>query len=122
MDDSVLKADTYLKNSKNINMNETLILIPELLTGDGINSFRYVFMREYPYFIPKLRQAVPGITRNEEMICMFIVLDRTNDEIAIMQGVSRTSVNMARHRLRQRMKLPKESSLEDIVKELWKTE
>ena len=49
---------------------------------------------------------------------MLIVLVQTTDQMADILCIARNSVNMARHRLRQKMKLNKEESLEDIIHNL----
>lgn len=95
--------------------------IPHLLRERGENKFRQHFEKLYPQFLPILRERVSNIGRKEELLCMLIMLGQDNFQIEQTMGIAHSSVNMARYRLRQKMKLEKSDSLEDAIKRLLKS-
>lgn len=98
------------------NRKEIEAKIPHLLRERGEDRFRHHFEKLYPKFVPKLRDMIPTIGRKEELLCMLIALKQDNFQIEQIMGIAHSSVNMARYRLRQKMKLNKDTSLEDIIK------
>lgn len=91
-------------------------LTPELFRESGEAKFRHRFSQLYPSFLPTLKENVPTIGKSEEILCMLIILDQTAEQITDILCIARSSVNMARHRLRQKMQLEKGDSLEDAIK------
>ena len=99
---------------------EIVSVTPNLFRKSGESKFRERFTQLYPTFLSRLKERVPNITNNEEVLCMLIVLDQSTDQMIDILCIARSSVNMARHRLRKKMELNKEDSLEDTVKSLLK--
>ena len=93
---------------------------PQLFKEKGGAEFRERFNQLYPAFIPNLKEKVPNVSRTEEILAMLIVMDQTSDQIAENLCIAKSSVNMARHRLRQKMNLDKDTPLEDVIKSLLK--
>jgi FixJ family two-component response regulator len=61
---------------------------------------------------------VPAITRREELFCMLIVLKQDNKRIAELMAIAPRSVLMLRHRLRQKIGLTIESSLDIFIESI----
>lgn len=93
-------------------------LSPRLLTVEEEKEFRYQFGQIHPAFLSNLRNACPGITSSEELHAMLIRLQLTIDEIAFAFGINRSSVHTSRSRLRKKIGLPKDITLENFLKEL----
>ncbi|MGL4781461.1 MAG: hypothetical protein ACRCXN_11605 [Bacteroidales bacterium] len=91
---------------------------PGLLKEKGEPKFRQRFEQLYPLFLPKLKERVPNIGHKEELLCMLIVLGQDTMQIQTLMGIARSSVNMARYRLRQKMNLDKDINLDDYIKGL----
>lgn len=91
---------------------------PGLLKEKGEPKFRQRFEQLYPLFLPKLKERVPNIGHKEELLCMLIVLGQDTMQIQTLMGIARSSVNMARYRLRQKLDLAKEVNLDDYIKSL----
>ena len=89
-----------------------------LLSKDDENMFRKSFAALHPSYLPNLRADYPNLTRNEELLAMLICMNQSTDEIALIMGINRSSVNVVRSRMRKKMKLSKEDSLDDILKGL----
>lgn len=90
----------------------------ELLNSDKEAEFRRNFTAVYPDYLPALRQLSPGMTPTDELIAMLLLLDLSNNEIALTLGISKNGVNKARSRMRQRLGLKTEIILEDFLKRI----
>ena len=93
-------------------------LNPRLLTEQEEIKFRQSFNGIYPDFMRMLRKRFPAVSKNEELICMLIYRGSSSEEIAFALGISRESVNKARYRIRKKLNLSKETTLDDWVKEI----
>lgn len=78
-------------------------------------NFRRTFMQIHPKFLVNLRTKVPQITRREELLAMLIALKLDNSQIENIMCIAHSSVNMARYRLRSKMKLSRDMSLEEAI-------
>ncbi|EFR53586.1 hypothetical protein BFAG_02281 [Bacteroides fragilis 3_1_12] len=70
--------------------------------------------------MPALRCQCPELTRNDELLCMLILLNQSTDEIALALGISRASVNSGRSRIRKKLGLGKDESLEAYLQNIRK--
>ena len=95
---------------------------PQLLREKGEQRFRQRFEQFYPTFLIKLRDRIPAITRSEELLCMLMVLGQDTHQIEQLLGIAHRSVIMARHRLKKKIDLPEEMSLEQYVQSLVDTD
>lgn len=93
-------------------------LTPQALRKEGEVRFRERFACLYPQFLGRLREMAVSVTKREEILAMLIALEQNTDQIADVMCIARASVNMMRHRLRQKMNLEKAQSLEDTLKAL----
>ena len=101
--------------SKNL---ETIrqLTVQSLLSKEDEQAFRRSFAALYPSYLPRLRERFPRLTRNEELLAMLIVINQSTDEIALIIGINRQSVNVIRSRMRKNMGLSKDESLDEILK------
>ena len=90
-------------------------LKPSVLSAESEKDFRRSFTRLYPRFLRELREEFPTLTQNDELVCMLIYLKLTNEEISLSLGINRLSVNTARHRLRKKFNLDKQTDLADFL-------
>lgn len=88
-----------------------------LLSKEDENNFRRSFAAIYPLYLPKLREKYPHLTRNEELLAMLICMNQSTDEIALIMGINRSSVNMIRSRMRKKINLTKEESLDEVIRQ-----
>ncbi len=100
------------------NKEQIAMVTPKLYRESGEGKFRNRFILLYPDFIKKLREAVPDVTRSEEILCMLIILDQSTEQMIDILCISRNSINMTRHRLRRKMHLDRNDALEEKIKEL----
>lgn len=93
------------------------LVCQSLLSKEDETAFRQSFATIYPFYLPKLRKYYPQLTRNEELLAMLICMGQSTDEIALVMGINRSSVNIIRSRMRKNMGLSKEESLDETVKQ-----
>ena len=91
---------------------------PRLFTVEKEQDFRYRFGQVHRSFLTNLRNACPGITSSEELHAMLIRLQLTIEDVAFALGINRASVHTSRSRLRKKIGLSKDQSLEDFLKDL----
>lgn len=110
------KLKEFLNDKENWNRME--LVTPASLREEGELKFRDNVCRMYPSFLPELRKAGPSITKREEILCMLILLGQNAEQIADVMCIAKNSVNIMRHRLRQKLDLSKDEQLGDAVKRL----
>jgi CRP-like cAMP-binding protein len=86
-----------------------------LISDEEWEKFRADFSRAYPLFLSILANHLPQITPAEERMSTLIFLRFSNQQIANTLGIGKESVTRAKHRLRQRLQLTKEDSLENYI-------
>lgn len=90
-------------------------LAVRLMTQEEELHFRRQFIAVHPTFLTNLRRIYPAVSHTEELLVMLIRMKLTNEEIALTLGINRSSVNTARSRLRKKLGLPINKSLEDFI-------
>ena len=100
--------------------SEQQIIISELsqqtiLTEEDWLKFKTLFEKIHPGFFIKLKQKFHDITVAEQRMAALIRLNLTMRQMASMLGISTDSVRKTRQRLRQRLQLSADASLEDYV-------
>lgn len=129
--DDILSQQVAL-NSKIVQLNEqldskemtgvienvTVQLDPTLLSGDDEMKFRKAFMTLYPTFLTSLRRDFSVLTPADELLCMLIYLKVPPLDMAAALGISRSSLNSARYRIRKRLNLDKDTSLDSFIESI----
>lgn len=67
-------------------------------------------------FVYNLLQKFPGLTENEQKLCMQIRLNLSSKEIASFNNISVKSVEMARYRLRKHFGLSQKEDLNEFIR------
>ncbi len=86
-----------------------------ILTDSDWAAFKAYFEKVHPSYLLRLRTVYPAISEAEERLFLFIKLRLTNKESALMLGISADSVKKTRHRLRRRLGLDEETTLEAFI-------
>lgn len=94
------------------------MLRPRLLTHEEEDQFRQSFSSLYPMFLHRLRDKCPTITKGEELFCMLLLLNQTNEEISHTLGISRSSVIKIRYRLRRKIGCAPDETIESWTRSL----
>lgn len=82
-------------------------------------DIRAEFTEIHPDFIAGLQQkAENGLTRLDLKYCSYILMGLTNKEIAVKLNIAPKSIRMARYRIKQKLKLTEEESLDTFIDNL----
>jgi hypothetical protein len=109
-----------LKNSKSLNSDELI----EELNSKKYNAsknwveFMFKFKQLYPDFINKLKNNIKNISPTETKLSVLSFLNLSSKEIGNILGISSTSVNQGKYRLKKKISLAKEVSLNDFLQKL----
>ena len=114
--ETISEIERFNLATNNLNSIRQLT-VQSLLSREDENTFRRSFATIHPSYLPKLRESYPQLTRNEELLAMLICMNQSTDEIALIMGINRNSVNVVRSRMRKNMELPKEKSLDEVLKQ-----
>ncbi|MCE3228839.1 MAG: Repeat-Containing Protein [Bacteroidetes bacterium] len=79
-------------------------------------EFEQRFMKQHSDFYEKLARNFPDLTPNEIRMCALLKLNMSTKEIASITIQTIRAVEVARHRIRKKMNLPKESNLVNYLK------
>lgn len=86
-----------------------------LLTQEDWELFESEFSFVYPEFLVKLRYVHPEISAAEEKLSCLLRIHCGTKEVARTLAISPQSVSVSRYRLRKRMGLPLETTLEEYI-------
>ena len=86
-----------------------------ILTEQDWLLFKQSFERSYPGYLYRLREQYPDMSNAEERLFILLKLNYTRQELAAVLGVSDSTVKKGRLRLRKRLGLSSEESLEQVV-------
>jgi len=112
------KLESQIKGKETT--SEQHLIISELshqtiLTEEDWSKFKSLFEKIYPGFFIKLKEKVRDSTLAEQRMAALTRLQLTPKQMASMLGISVDSVHKTRQRLRQRLRIDPESSLEEIM-------
>ena len=94
-------------------------MISDSLRGDDEWSrFKVHFDSVHPNFFTKLKAASEELTENDLRLCAYLRIGMRAKDIASMLSVSPASVNTNRYRIRKKLGLTKEDSLDDYIRSI----
>ncbi len=86
-----------------------------ILTDDEWDRFRKLFAQVHGGYLVRLKEKLPDLSPAETRFMVLAKLNFSNKEMAAALGVSQHAVRMTWHRLRRRINLPEEGSVEELV-------
>lgn len=104
-----------------MNASKEQVMTDSLMTSINKSSdslwddFNNRFMSVNEDFYERLRIAVPDLSPTDLKICALIKLNFSGKEMAHLLGISVNSVHMARHRLRKKMDLDRNTNLSNFI-------
>jgi len=81
-------------------------------------SFNKLFSRKHPDFIRLLLEKNSDLSHREILICMYLKLNFSNNDISKEMGISRPTVDTYRHRVRKKLNLKRSDSIVSILNRL----
>lgn len=111
------KAEIQLKDIERTEVGKVKAGISpqQVLDMKGDKKFKDYFNKAYPYFITNLRRQIPHLTNKEELYCMMIALNCNNEELASTFNVARSSVVVAKYRIRKKLDLAEGLSMVEYL-------
>ncbi|UII34628.1 tetratricopeptide repeat protein [Fulvivirga ulvae] len=89
-----------------------------IVTDDDWENFKKAFEDVYPNFMASLRYHYPNLTTAEIRQAALIKMKLTIKETASILGITPESVKKSRHRLKKKLELGENESVEDILDQL----
>jgi DNA-binding CsgD family transcriptional regulator/cell division protein FtsB len=86
-----------------------------ILTDAHWEDFRQRFEKVHGGFLQRLRIKLPDLSPAETRFMALAKLQLNNKEMASILGISPDSIRMMRHRLRKKLALTEEGSLEELI-------
>jgi tetratricopeptide (TPR) repeat protein/DNA-binding CsgD family transcriptional regulator len=99
---------------------ETMARLREstILTDEEWENFRRLFEKVHSGFLERLRIKIPGLSPAETRFIALAKLHLSNKEMAGTLGISTDAVRMNKHRLRKKLNLPEETTIEELIERL----
>ena len=86
-----------------------------ILTDEEWNHFRSLFEKVHSGFLDRLKEKLPGLTPAETRFMVLGKLGLSNKEMAATLGIGADAIRQYRSRLRKKLDLGEEGSLEDLI-------
>ncbi|MGF7078954.1 hypothetical protein [Mucilaginibacter sp. UYCu711] len=86
-----------------------------IMTDENWDSFKKLFAKVHTGFFDAIKQKFPNITTTDTRILSLIKLQLSNNEMANMLGITVEGVKKSKQRLRKKIDLNKDESIETIV-------
>jgi len=86
-----------------------------LSADDEWKYFKLHFEKVHPNFFTRLKNNYPKLSKNDLRLCAYIRIGMSNKEIAQIMSVLPETIITTRYRLRKKLNLDHEESLEDLL-------
>lgn len=94
-------------------------LVRDSIKGDDEwTRFKIHFDSVHPDFFTKLKNISAELTENDLRLCAYLRIGMRAKDIASMLSVSPASVNTNRYRIRKKLGLEKDDSLDDFIRRI----
>lgn len=108
------KNDTSKINSEILSQLKS----KNILTQNDWKQFQSLFKEAYPNFIQSFINSYPVLGQAEIRCLCLNKLALTNNEMSLILGVSTNTIRVTKHRIRKKLNLESNKSLEDIIKKI----
>ena len=103
-----------LSHEKSVSISE--LTHASILTEDDWKRFKTLFDDVYPGFLVRLKEKFNDLTPSELRLLALTKLRIEPKDMADMLGISPESIKKTRYRLRKKIDLPEEGTLEELVR------
>jgi tetratricopeptide (TPR) repeat protein/DNA-binding CsgD family transcriptional regulator len=87
----------------------------QLLDSGEADLFNQKFSQLNEAFLSNLKQAHPDLTKSEIKFCAYLKLNLSGNQISKIQNVTTEAIRKTRYRVRKKMNLSPDESLEDYI-------
>lgn len=113
LEDKIYDLKTKLIKEEREHVIEDNIFDQTILSADDWSAFKIKFDKAHPGFILRLRKKF-SLSEAEERLFILLKLNLTRNEIAAILGVTTDTVKKTRNRLRKRLELTVDDSLDEF--------
>ena len=99
--------------NRSIHLGE--LMNSNLLTDEDWKRFRQLFDVVHPGFLVRVKEKFSDLTPSEMRLLALVKLQLPSRDMAEMLGISSESIYKTRYRLRKKINLPEDGSLEEVV-------
>lgn len=89
-----------------------------LVRGDEWQYFKLHFENVHPHFFTKLKEICPTLSENDLRLCAYIRIGMSTKQLALMLSVLPDTIITTRYRIRKKLGLSQDESLEDFLRTL----
>lgn len=114
--ESLRHADQHLNDERSHHL--TALMNAHILTEDDWKEFKILFDKVHPFFFGRLKEKLPDLSAAETRMLALSKLHLAPKEMASMLGISYDAIMKSRQRLRKKINLPEEGTLEELLKEI----
>ncbi|MBQ6939343.1 MAG: hypothetical protein IJN35_05780 [Muribaculaceae bacterium] len=82
---------------------------------DNWQEFRYYFEQVHPSFYERLDEISPSMTQRQKRLCAMLYIGLSTKEISSITFREVRSIESARNRLRKKLEIPEEESIQDFL-------
>lgn len=111
--DTVRSSANAIGDERSANISE--LINTSILTDEDWRQFRQLFDVVYPGFLVRLKEKLTDLTPAETRLLALTKLQIPPKDMANMLGISADSIKKTKYRLRKKLNLPEEGSLEELV-------
>lgn len=111
----ILRANLSTRSKEMELVKEMEVIIQQFAPEKSWEQFNHYFEQISPEFYDKLDILYPDLTIGEKRICTLISLNLTSNDIASLIGKSSKAVNMAKWRIRKKMKIDVDENIADVL-------
>jgi ligand-binding sensor domain-containing protein len=109
------------KSVNNQDVKKTLQLVNAIdKNNNGWDQFAVHFNEVNNDFLKKLKNQFPILSRNDLKICAYLQLNLSSKEIARLMNISVRGVEISRYRLRKKLQIPTEQTMNDFLNQIHK--
>jgi len=118
-----VQTEIQLLQHQTINLDDELMFLQKLndssiLTEEQWQEFRELFEKVHAGFFIKLKAVYPYLTPAETRLCALTKLQLGTREMAGMLGVNADTIKKTRQRLRKKIGISEDTSLEEVMSKL----
>ena len=89
-----------------------------LTVDDEWKYFKLHFEKVHPEYFTKLKEIAPSLSENDLRLCAYVRIGMTNKQIGQMLSVLPETVKTARYRMRKKIGLEGQETLEDFLRRI----
>lgn len=119
MQETIQQKEQYIIELQNVKSDELQELSEiKILTDEDWTRFKVLFERVYPGFFKRMNTSEFSFTQGEKRLMALVKLDMNNREVADTLGISSDSVVKSRFRLKKKLNLSEDLSLDAFIHQL----